>query len=256
MRRTLVITGAILGLGRAAEAGPSVAGTLDCKAGKRAIAFDQANPIDNHLVCTVRVTGALAEGTRATVTLVQEGKPEAVRESAAWKEIESDTEGEPPSFELRLDPFVRIEEFRPCNDFTLRLAVGDLEVEHVIQTRCKKPKKLKAKLTCEYWGPDGAGPIAYPGKKKPRLESTLTCWVRAGKGKAGDGAVATLVAGEMPWVEPLYVDDDSKQWTAGALLEPDEDFTACEPFTVKGWITSALGQVVWTGKLAIPQRCD
>jgi hypothetical protein len=246
----VLVVGVMLLAARAAAAQGAVETQLECTAGKRAIAADKPNLIDNHLVCAVRVTGELPKGATASVALVQDGKPEVTRDSA--RPI---VDGDDRLF--KLDPFVRISEFRPCNDFTLRVTVGDATSEHAIATRCRKPKKLKAKLTCEHYALDGAGPFAYPGKgKRPRLDSTLTCWIRAGKGKAADGAVATVTAAGEPWVEPLYVDDDTRQWTAGAVLEPDQDFTPCEPLTVKASVTSALGQIVWSGKLAIPQACD
>jgi hypothetical protein len=233
------------------DPGP-VQAELDCGIGGKALSPLGKNTIGGHVACRIVLDGFSLEGVTASAWVIQDGVESDHRVGAAQA---GKTDSDPDIFSF--DPFQRGMDVRPCRDFTVH---GELVVEGEVAwstdlpvaTRCKKPKKVSAKLSCLAATRDG-NVFAYPGngaKAKPRLDDTVSCWI-AGPKSGG----ATLTATINGHAEPMWQDDDTHAWSSGEMLEPDADFTTCQAFAVSASIQDADGQTVWTGKLTIAQRC-
>jgi hypothetical protein len=230
----------------------AVQASLDCAVGGKALSPLKPNVIGSHVGCAVVLDGFSGEGLSAEAWIEQDGVETEHRTGAPTPG------GDTKDDEVRFDPFRRGDEVRACRDFTIHARVK-LEDEVVwstdlaVKTRCKKAKKISAKMTCYFVGTDTVV-YAWPGngaKVKPRVDDTLACWVR-GPRKGGDAYTATIGT----QTEPLWPDDDTGVYSSAQVLEPDLDFAACEPLTVRASIANGDGQIVWTGKQAIAQRCD
>ena len=214
-----------------------VAMSLVCTMGGKPVEPAKQSAPPGHVQCTF--DGEVPEGAELHVWIRQDGKDSEHRTGTA------------------LDPFLRGTDFQACRNFVIegRLVQGGADVWTTsipARAKCRKPRKLAAKLSCSYVAADGTV-VAYPGngkKLRPRLDDTLACWV-VGPKKAPDNLTATI-AGHP---EPLWQDDDTMLWSSAQMLFPDDDFTTCDPFTVTASIANGDGQVVWSGKLPIPQSC-
>jgi hypothetical protein len=225
-----------------------VQAALDCKVGDKALSPEKANTIAGHIQCTLVLDGWSLEGLIADAWIDDGERQQATAIPG----------GDDADDVMRWDPFVRGEDFHACKDFTIhaQLLQGKDAVwstDLPVKTKCKKPKKVSAKLSCAFAGADGTV-YAWPGngaKKKPRLDDTFGCTI-VGPKKGGDGLTATI-AGH---AEPMWQDDDTNLYSSVQVLDPGADFQTCDPFTVVASIANLDGQVVWAGKQAIAQKCE
>lgn len=238
------------GIARAQDADPDpgpVQAMLDCGVAGKALSPLKANVIAGHVQCALELDGFSLEGLSAEAW-IDDG---AHRAGTAAPGAGDD----PDRFVF--DPFVRGTDFGGCKDFVLHaqlLLDGEVtwSTDLPVKTKCKKPKKIAAKLSCSFAARDGSV-YAWPGngaKKKPELDDTLACWLTIAK--KGDTLTATIGG----HAEPMWKDDDTGAWSSGEMLEEGDDFTACEAFAVVASIANADGQVVYAGKLAIAQTCS
>jgi hypothetical protein len=221
---------------------------LDCSVGGKGLSPSLPNKIAGHVTCVIQLDGFSLDGLVAEAWISQEGVAGERRAGTAV------ARGDDADDEIRFDPFVRGVDVRPCRAFVVhaRVLVEDevaWSTDLPVETKCKKAKKVKAKLSCTFVASDGTV-YAWPGsgaKAKPQLDDTLACWVKSGK-----SGLFAIIGGHS---EALFQDDDDKKWSSAQMLEPELDFVTCEPFTVKASLENADGQVVWTGKQAFAQRC-
>jgi hypothetical protein len=262
MRLGVVIVGLSFGLGASTSSAraddersgesEAVQASLDCRVGGKALSPEKPNVIGGHVACAVVLDGFSGEGLAAEAWIEQDGVESEHRHTTAAPG------GDDADDEIRFDPFRRGEEVRACRPFTIhaRVTLGDEVVWSTdldVKAKCKKPKKVAAKLSCTFVAAD-ATVYAWPGngaKQKPPLDDTLACWVRGPK-TGGDTMTATIGS----YREPLWQDDDTRAYSSAQMLEPDLDFQTCEPFTVLATIANRDGQIVWSGKQAIAQTCQ
>jgi hypothetical protein len=202
--------------------------SLDCAIGKTPIVSGKVVQVLGAITCTA------ANAPSADVWIVQDGAA-----------------GEHHKGTPQIDAFLRGSDFKACKDFEIHADLGGGEIAPIaVTTKCKKARKLSAKLSCNYLDKDGNA-FAWPGngaKKKPPLDDALACWIVGGK---GDGLTATI-AGH---AEPMWTDDDTGAWSSEEVLDEGVDFTRCESFAVVASVENEDGQVVFAQKLAIVQAC-
>src|SRR5262249_2998468 len=143
----------------------------------------------------------------------------------------------------KIDAFLRGDDFKACRDFEIHADLGGGEIAPLaVTTKCKKPKKLSAKLSCTYYDKDGNG-FTWPGsgaKNKPPIDAARACGLVGGR----DGLTATIAGPD----EPMWQDDDTHAWSSEETLDEGADFTRCQPFDVVASVENADGQVVYAGK--------
>ena len=238
-----------------------VQAVLDCGIAGKALSPLAPNVISGHVACAIVLDGFSGDGLAATAWITQADK-EGEHRTGRFAAGKGDADDR-----FTFDPFVRGSDIDPCASFVVHAALmqGDdtaWSTDLPVQVKCekppekiakkKKPKKITATLTCTYAALDGAV-YAWPGngaRKTPKLEDTLACWI-AGPKKGGDALTATINGKS----EAMWQDDATHAWTSAEMLEEGDDFTPCQGFAVTAEVDDADGQAVWSGKLAIVQRC-
>ena len=246
----------------AAQDLPAVTAHLECLSDGKALQSGKKATIAGDVMCAIVVDGGAIPdaSTSAMLTLSQPGRWVEPR----WGTL---TVEDGVAFVAFPSPFTRKSDFLPCQDFKIEGALGmygsDISQSlwhgtFTVKPKCKKAKKLKAKLACVLFDDDG-GIWRYPGngaKAKLRLEQPVTCTVTGKKklkGNAGDFGFVTRTPMNTK-VIPLATLENGKPY--GELqLEVGRDFDACVSFTLRASIENDLGQTVWTGKQAFEQDC-
>lgn len=155
-------------------------------------------------------------------------------------------------------------DFKACRDFTIKAQIVDGDVvlaagEHAVTTRCRKPKAVKAKLSCTATTDDGTT-FRWPGngvRVRPRLGVGLTCTVtppaKLPGWRGGDLEFSLAVAGHGQVTTSITRNMDS--WIGDLFLEPGRWFDECESFTIAAQLYDGRGATIWSGRQKIQQRC-
>ena len=245
----------------AAQDLPSMDAHLECWSGEKPLKNGKKQAIAGDIRCLIGIDAGVVPdaSTGAMMQISQAG----MTTSSRWGTVVQDDGKVSIAFD---GPFARLVDFLPCKDLTIEGAVGlygsDISQsmwhgKFTVKAKCKKPKKMKAKLACIYQGEDGTV-WKYPGngaKTKPRLETgILVCSVTGKKKVKGPEGILTLTGSTSSiWAEMSVLEDMKPYGEAG--LSPSQHFETCMSFTVKAVVTNALGQTVYSGKQKISQDC-
>lgn len=264
--RAVLVVGLALGVGGIAEAKPVKAHVV-CLGNDVAVTSGKAVRLGDTLWCSIAVDSlgdfkaaaihgglAVIPGPKSTLKQQPGGVEGPVHDTADGVEYTTEK------------PFAVDVDYKKCEPFAINASLDDFEhpgsdmmvwsTVFKVAASCPAPKQVAGKLACNATGQDGTI-FRWPGngaKVKPRLETTLSCTISAGKPEAGVTYAVSLQVAKRgtPVTGGFDHDEAGNGFFSGSFDQ--EVYEACSNFTVLGEVRGN-GAALWSGKLAIKQDC-